>query len=319
MSCFHQTVSITAGRCLKDYTFIVTVLLRGTTKGCHRQFFLSFFLIPTSINLWTFAPRVRATLRHNNSGSIRVTWCFSCINISSLRHLISFSIIYSLVVGNSVLTKMSISALLCLSVCTFLSFLSHTFTWKRSHFNHILASLFLKRERRLCAFVCLSYSPSHIFNHSLYEGQERSLSVCFRLYWLSVHMPFFFYTCAVMLSSSVLSEVQVVIAAIRFLLWCHLAEKGFRVAKAGQRVPQWEWSNKDGGHSISSEKHLSLSLPVCLSQCIQEDSHIFSSGTGDFSFSASVFVLTALSGWYINKFHPDPTSGYLFFIKVHGD
>lgn len=51
---------------------------------------------------------------------------------------------------------------------------------------------------------------------------------------------FFFYTCAVMLSSSVLSEVQVVIAAIRFLLWCHLAEKGFRVAKAGRRVPQWE-------------------------------------------------------------------------------
>lgn len=201
MSCFHQTVSITAGRCLKDYTFIVTVRL--CSVGCTDcweaqqrdvigQFFLSFFLIPTSINLWTFAPRVRATLRHNNSGSIRVTWCFSCINIFSLRHLISFSIIYSLVVGNSVLTKMSISALLCLSVCTFLSFLFHTFTWKRSHFNHILASLFLKREKRLCAFVCLSYSPSHIFNHSLYEGQERSLSVCFRLYWLSVHMPFFF-------------------------------------------------------------------------------------------------------------------------------
>lgn len=269
-------------------------LLRGTTKGCHRQFFLSFFLIPTSINLWTFAPRVRATLRHNNSGSIRVTWCFSCINISSLRHLISFSIIYSLVEGNSVLTKMSISALLCLSVCTFLSFLFHTFTWKRSHFNHILTSLFLKRERRLCAFVCLSYSPSHIFNHSLYEGQERSLSVCFRLYWLSVHMPFF-YTCAVMLSSSVLSEVQVVIAAIRFLLWCHLAEKGFRVAKAGRRVPQWEWSNKDGGHSISSEKHLSLSLSVCLCVFLSVFKKIHTSfHQGQVTFHSQLLSLSSL-------------------------
>lgn len=138
-------------------------LLRGTTKGCHRQFFLSFFLIPLSINLWTFAPRVRATLRHNNSGSIRVTWCFSCINISSLRHLISFSIIYSLVVGNSVLTKMSISALLCLSVCTFLSFLFHTFTWKRSHFNHILTSLFLKRERDVCVLLSVSHILHLIF------------------------------------------------------------------------------------------------------------------------------------------------------------
>lgn len=172
MSCFHQTVSITAGRCLKDYTFIVTVRL--CSVGCTDcweaqqrevigQFFLSFFLIPTSINLWTFAPRVRATLRHNNSGSIRVTWCFSCINISSLRHLISFSIIYSLVVGNSVLTKMSISALLCLSVCTFLSFLFHTFTWKRSHFNHILASLFLKRERDVCVLLSVSHILHLIF------------------------------------------------------------------------------------------------------------------------------------------------------------
>lgn len=98
-----------------------------------------------------------------------------------------------------------------------------------------------------------------------------------------------------MLSSSVLSEVQVVIAAIRFLLWCHLAEKGFGVAKAGQRVPQWEWSNKDGGHSISSEKHLSLSLSVCLCVFLSVFKKIHTSfHQGQVTFHSQLLSLSSL-------------------------
>lgn len=98
--------------------------------------------------------------------------------------------------------------------------------------------------------MSFSSSLSDVFNHSLYEGQERSPAVC----------QCFFYVCA----HAFIRRRRCVIATIRVLLWCRVSEKGFGVALRPDRVSPRGSDLTKSGHSIFSERRLSLSLSVRL-------------------------------------------------------
>ena len=135
-------------------------------------------------------------------------------------------------------TKMRVSGLhwfhVCFTLCACSLSSCYMFTWRRSQWDE---HLLLKGESCLSAFICLSTSPSifHIFSHSFHEGRtERdaclSSCLCLFLCFLLVCLFTCLSTCALfmlftwialnftILSVCMLSDIQIVIAAIHFLL-----------------------------------------------------------------------------------------------------
>lgn len=156
--------------------------------------------------------------------------------------------------------------------------------------------------------MSFSSSLSNVFNHSLYEGQERSPAVC----------QCFFYVCAHAFIRRRRRAIRspgrnrrypfpIVVSCVRKRVWCSF--------KAGPRVPERERSDKEWSFNIFRTPFIPQSF--CPSVCLL----LTSFHQGPMAFRSQLLPLSLLPflADKLTILTPIPPQAIYFSISVHGN